>query len=147
MPTPATESVALHFRAPLRSRNGAYRKRYGDCRVPHRWPENERLATWVRRMRKYRRRGGLTAGQVEQLDRLGFAWDVEYARRWERMYAALVAYRKRHGHCRVSTLSPIDAKLGNWVRAQRAKYRKGTLSPERIRRLEELGFEWEGKAE
>jgi len=76
---------------------------------------------------------------------MGFAWDVEYEQRWERMYLALAKYRKKHGHCRVSTLSPTDAKLGNWVRTQRVRKRKGTLDAEHIRRLDQLGFAWEGR--
>jgi hypothetical protein len=123
-----------------------YRERHGDCRVPNRWPENERLATWVVRTRKYRRANRVTPAQVRQLDGLGFVWESEYTDRWERMYAALVAYRRRHGHCRVSTLSPTDSKLGNWVRTQRGMHRKGTLDPERFRRLDRLGFTWDARA-
>ena len=32
--------------------------------------------------------------------------------------------------------------LGRWVSQQRQNHKKGTLSEERIRQLEEIGFEW-----
>ena len=54
----------------------AYRKRYGDCRVPRIWPEDPRLASWVSRMRTARRRNQLTQAEIRELTKLGFCWNA-----------------------------------------------------------------------
>ena len=59
---------------------------------------------------------------------------------WQRRLQELAAFKKRFGHCDVSTLSKNHASLGNWVRTQRGRRRQGHLSKERIRLLDELGF-------
>jgi len=33
-------------------------------------------------------------------------------------------------------------RLGYWQTTQRGNYKKGKLSPDRIKRLEEIGFKW-----
>jgi helicase associated protein len=38
---------------------------------------------------------------------------------------------------------PEDTALGAWVSNQRASKKRGALSPERVHRLEELGFVWD----
>jgi hypothetical protein len=55
-----------------------------------------------------------------------------------------------HGDARVnaSYQHPADdLKLGNWVSAQRARYKAKTISDEEIRRLERLGFMWDPRAQ
>lgn len=37
-------------------------------------------------------------------------------------------------------------KLGEWFSKQRRNYNKGNISEERIYKLEDLGFEWDGMA-
>jgi hypothetical protein len=54
----------------------------------------------------------------------------------------LLAFKRQFGHCRVSTLSKTHASLRNWVRTQRSKRRKGNLTEEQIRLLNELNFTW-----
>jgi hypothetical protein len=49
-----------------------------------------------------------------------------------RRYAELVAYKNRHGHCRVSQLGKYR-KLGVWVAVQRVRLRKNQLSDTRVR--------------
>jgi len=61
---------------------------------------------------------------------------------WERRLKELEAFKKEHGHCRVSTLSKDHARLGRWVNTMRGYRRQGKLSEERIRRLNQLGFVW-----
>jgi hypothetical protein len=120
-----------------------YRKEYGECNVPHKWPKNRALARWVRTMRLLKRRNQLTEARIRQLDKLGFVWDRSKQQRWETMCAALADYRRLYGHCRVSTVSKTHRTLGNWVRNQRGKRKRGKLSAEQIRRLDQLGFAWE----
>ncbi len=58
------------------------------------------------------------------------------------MLAALVAFRKKYGHCRVpANYKPCPA-LGRWAAAQRYKKKIGELSPEKIKALDRQGFVW-----
>ena len=61
---------------------------------------------------------------------------------WEKHFNELKEFKKQHGHCLVSTLSKTHATLGNWVRTQRQRRKRGILSEEQIRRLDRLGFIW-----
>ncbi len=119
-----------------------YKRVHGDYNVPYDWSGNPYLGTWVRGQRFTRKANGLEQSRIEQLGKLGFAWDYfEY--QWESKYAALVIFREEYGHCRVSTLSKPHAALANWVRTMRVRKRQGKLSAERIRRLDLLGFIWD----
>ncbi len=121
----------------------AYRTEHGDCNVPAYWPENPRLATWVGRQRHFRKLNALPQDRLERLDKIGFVW-TGTGEAWESKYAALVEYQRIHGHCRVPPLFKDPPSLGHWVSRMRRFKRRGTLSEERIRRLDELGFAWEG---
>jgi len=120
----------------------AHRAKHGDCNVPAYWSENPRLASWVQRQRTSRRLSTLTQDRLKRLDKIGFVW-AKVGKAWESKYAALVEFQRIHGHCRVSTLSKDHASLGNWVRTQRGRRRRGQLSQEQIRSLDRLGFSWE----
>jgi len=54
-------------------------------------------------------------------------------------------FKEREGNCRVPAKHKEgDFKLGNWVVNQRTN--KDTYTPERIERLNALGFVWDGRA-
>ena len=65
------------------------------------------------------------------------AWDLT----WETQYKKLVAYKTRHGHCRVPQRYE-DRTLASWVATQRVRKQKGSLSEERIYALNSIGFVW-----
>jgi len=71
--------------------------------------------------------------QSPLLNEVGFAWNKSW--RLER-------YIEAHGDCLVPRhfKTKEGVKLGNWVSCQR--YRKGSLSEEQTRRLNEVGFVW-----
>lgn len=81
----------------------------------------------------------LTAEQMQRLDGLGFCWDAREAN-WEQRFAELVAIKQQRGHCDVPRDWPENPELAGWVLRQR--YREHTLGPERIKKLEGLGFRW-----
>jgi hypothetical protein len=116
-----------------------YRERAGHCRVPQRHEERDfRLGQWVGNQRTGK--DTLSEERRQRLDKLGFVWDV-LETNWDEGFRHLTRYREREGHCRV----PRDHKedgfpLGKWVHDQRR--RKGTISEDRKRRLNELGFVW-----
>ena len=68
--------------------------------------------------------------------------------KWDDMFSQLVLFESEHKHCDVPTTFPENQKLANWVMAQRSAYKKkmagkhSTMTDDRIRRLEEIGFRW-----
>jgi hypothetical protein len=63
------------------ARLAAYKKEHGDCNVPRRWAEDQRLGGWVHDQRTRKKaldRGdaspGMTAARAVKLEALGFAW-------------------------------------------------------------------------
>src|SRR5437660_3050872 len=57
------------------------------------------------------------------------------------MFRALVAYKAKHGDCKVPNQWIDNPHLARWASKQRQ--RRTELSKERIKRLEEIGFVWE----
>lgn len=59
-----------------------FRKRYGHCDVPTKYPSNQSLATWVNRQRgQYKlfragKQSSINLSRFEALEQLGFRWEV-----------------------------------------------------------------------
>ena len=118
--------------------------RTGHCRVTGKQVEDGlKLGTWVEKQRA--KKAELTPGQVLRLDSLGFAWDP-INEQWAEAFAALQRFRKREGHCMVTSDHVEDGlKLGTWVEKQRARRKK--LPPDRFKSLDSLGFSWNPRSE
>lgn len=117
-----------------------YKTRHGDCNVPQRWTENQRLANWVCNQRQFKRKGSLSKARIARLEQHGFVWNP-ISDFWEKMFAALVDHKRKHGHCNVPTKWKENRQLASWVVNQRS--RRALLGEDRIRRLEEAGFQWQ----
>jgi hypothetical protein len=117
-----------------------YKSRHGDCNVPQCWPANQRLANWVNTQRQFKRKGTLSKVRAKKLEELRFVWN-SISGFWDRMFAALVEYKRNHGHCNVPTKWMENRQLASWVVNQRS--RRALLGKDRIRRLEEAGFQWQ----
>lgn len=76
---------------------------------------------------------------VEEMSEVGKDWFV--------MYKELCRYESKFGDCRVKTSYHGDQTrhLGNWVKAQRKKYRAKKLSEKEISLLNNIEFIWYGK--
>ncbi len=139
----------------------AYKKRFGHCDVPARWSENKSLAHWVDNQRCWRRKGILKEDRMKRLDEIGFSWMTLYNRDrpprsfdkwvsandelWDYMFAALLDYKKKHGHCIVKPNDGMDGRLHKWVQKHRIADRKNSLRKDRRQRLDEIGFVWDSK--
>jgi hypothetical protein len=117
----------------------AHKKVFGDCNVPKEWPENPKLGAWANTQRQDWKKGRLNKERTRRLEQLGFVWDLKNAK-WEKMFSALVEYRDSHGDCNVPARWPENPQLGLW--ASNIRRRKESLSDEKVRRLDELGFVW-----
>ena len=115
-----------------------FQKRCGHCRVPLSWPEFRPLARWSLWQRE--KHGSLSLRQLRRLYELGFPFG-RFERHWLRRFFELVDYKQRHHHCNVSPKQKGCTELGQWVRTQR--YDRKRLALHRLRRLNEVGFEWD----
>ena len=61
---------------------------------------------------------------------------------WEQRFKELKAFKKRYGHCNVPSIYPPNPALGHWTRSVRKAKKHGTLTKERVRRFDDLGFCW-----
>jgi superfamily II DNA or RNA helicase len=121
-----------------------YRERFGNCEVPHLWPENRPLGHWTSIQRRRQAQGRLEAERFQRLNALGFVWSPAQ-KLWEKRYAELQAFKAQHGHCNVPQRHARYRQLGTWVNTLRRLWQSGQLSAEKAQRLEQLGFDWEPK--
>lgn len=110
-------------------------------------PKDKNLKAWLLRQRKNYKNGTLTKEQITLLEEIGMCWELPD--QWESMLEQAKMYAAECGNLDVSaTYKTADGlSLGRWLMDQRAAYRKGTLSTDRIKQLESIGFEWESPLE
>jgi hypothetical protein len=58
------------------------------------------------------------------------------------MYTILLKYKREHGDCNLPVSWPENQKLRWWVQNQRSAKKAKKLSADKVRRLEEIGFQW-----
>lgn len=133
-----------------------YKRQNGHCNVPWQYGSNKQLSRWVCSQRfqyKKARQGHhsfITPDRVEALNKIGFDWSPidKYRGTWQQRYKELVEFKKIHGHCNVSQRYKPNKRLGLWVNNQRHWFKHkydGNVKDnidERVRLLEEIGFEW-----
>jgi hypothetical protein len=123
------------------TRFAAFQKKHG-ARYHIKLKEHAELDEWVRL--QLHSKGKLSAYKKEKLNAIHFLWDRSghyWDERWERMYEALVVFKRKHGHCDVPQKYPPDQSLASWVNGQRMK----KLSPEKKKKLMALGFSWKNE--
>lgn len=104
------------------------------------------LGGWVSEQRKKKKNGSLPQYRIDKLNEVGFVWKVrkDSDEIWTNNYNLLVQYYEKNNHVNVKYNEVYnDFNMGNWVSKQRSAYHKGTLSPDRIEKLEAIGFLWE----
>ncbi len=114
------------------------------CLVPAQWPNNPSLARWVDQQRRDYRLKQLPDDKIARMEALGFIWDSK-AIFWEEMFAALTEYREQQGNCLVPDNDPALSQLAWWVAAQRKARQSEQLEPERLLRLDAIGFIWDAQ--
>ena len=121
-----------------------YETREGDCDLPgNHKEENENIGTWVQHQRAAKTNGILSSKRIKQLNSIDMVWNTR-DQQWEDMFALLVQYNAREGHCKVPFQHTEENKnLGIWVGNQRKAKKKGKLDPKRRRKLDDLGIQWE----
>jgi len=97
-------------------------------------------------VRGLKRQGNLSKQKIDQLNNLGIEWDPLDAQ-WENGFSHALEYYRQNGHLYVlaAYICSDGYQLGKWLSHQRRYKRKGTISEERISKLNSLVFDWEPK--
>jgi hypothetical protein len=118
----------------------------GDARVPSSYViDGFRLGEWATGQRSLHAKGDLAADRARRLQELpDWTWNTR-ADKWEAGFTTLLRYVEDNVYARVPQSCVFDGyPLGQWVSNQRQSRRKGTLDPDRERRLQELpDWTWE----
>jgi hypothetical protein len=125
----------------------AYVQEHGDAHCGFRDSDDSALARWCRKQRSDHSKGHLSDSQIQQLRDVHFEFDGERAE-WMRWYLELKQFMKRNAAVQASDWEIQTAQkelyLTNWCAVQRIARRSGVMNEERVKMLDELGFEWSG---
>ena len=116
----------------------AYFEKHGNIDVPSSYEPEDEDGVWLYDFLKRCRlkKDHMYERQIMMLDSLGMDWTVIDP--WEEKFELLVQYKNEHGHCDV----PGDeGELGYWVAYQR----KNPPEEDKKKRLDKIGFEWDGR--
>jgi Helicase associated domain len=113
-----------------------FQRQHGHCLVSRNQHDAvyPGLGAWVITQRGNRHT--MEAERIQQLDSIGFVWDVLDAK-WNAKFEQLCQYQAIHGDCKVNR-SHQDQKLASWVGHLREKWTE--LSPDRQAKLQSIGF-------
>jgi len=106
--------------------------------------EGYQLGSWQSEQRKHYKKGILSSVRIERLEDIGFTWDL-FDEKFEKGFQETLLYKERTGNPNApgGYKTAEGFTLGTWQQRHRYNYRQGTMSPERIKQLEEIGFTWE----
>jgi superfamily II DNA or RNA helicase len=119
-----------------------YHAANGNSDVPNQWPEDIKLASWVSQQRQRRKNNLLSQEEVCLLDELEFTWQFRERGNWDDRLSELIQYKAKNGNFEAPLNCAEFPKLGRFVRNMRAKLNNGTLLPDRIAKLDAIGFNW-----
>lgn len=129
-----------------------YRQHHGDCLVPHKYEANPQLGIWIGEQRynfkkfKEGRPSSMSQERFVLLNKLDFVWFVPDIL-WNERLGELKEYIAIHGPGSQPAWKE-NRKLRYWISAQnringkRLNGEKTLLTDERIKKLNEVGFQW-----
>jgi ankyrin repeat protein len=135
----AEDGIKVSWRA-MYEQLVSYHAVHGNAEVPHRWPDDPKLGTWVGAQRQRRKQDQLNQAQIDLLDQIGFTWTLRERGNWEDRLQELAEFKVLHGHFNVPTHYSAAPKLYQFVISTRHQYKTGTLEQGRIMLLDQIGF-------
>jgi superfamily II DNA or RNA helicase len=122
-----------------------YKERTGNPNAPagYKTAEGLQLGRWQSTQRDNYKRGNLSPDRIARLEKNGFTW-APFEKQFEKGFQETLCYKNSTGNPNATQTykTPEGYRLGSWQNKQRGNYKKGELSPERMKRLEEIGFKW-----
>lgn len=116
-----------------------YKHKHGHCSIPQSYKPDPSFVSWAHRQKITKKT--MKAYRKEKLTSIGFVWGISPELKWEESFLKLVDFKKNHGHCNVPNRYKSHLFLARWISTQRTK--KSSLSCERKKRLDDLGFTWD----
>ena len=96
------------------------------------------LGLWCQHQRDDYRKGKLNENRIKQLNDFGFGWDP-LNDIWEHNFQLFLQHKEETGSFYVPVdLVYKDVKLGLWLTHQRTKFKEGSLSLSRVKRLQDV---------
>lgn len=117
-----------------------YKKEYGHCNVSS--THDKSLASWVQNQRTQYKKSKLSEERINMLNLIGFSWYGSTDDLWFTRYEQLKQYKSKKGDCNVPGTYEENQPLANWVNYQRRSRLYTKLSKDRIKMLNDIGFEW-----
>ena len=118
-----------------------YKEKHGNFSVPEKDKENSKLFFWIKNQIKFYRFNLLSTYQIDKLNSVGFSWNRRNDK-WNENFDKLCAYKEKHGN----TLVPKSKKASHfakWVSKQRQAFKRNKISPDRLGKLNSIGFDFD----
>lgn len=119
---------------------------YGNLDIPtnYKSTDGKHLGNWILRQRHLYKSNTLTNEQIKKLDSIGMDWMDRVDRVWENGLLEAKNYSEEYGNLSVpkNYRSNTDFPLGIWIQRQRSLYKNKKISENRIKRLTDLGMNW-----
>jgi superfamily II DNA or RNA helicase len=145
-----------------------YKTEYNTFLIAKDFPQYDHLKKWLTEQKRLFKSNTLPKEKIDKLNELGYSFNLNYQGKkftyevnpslkeersqkknsrqttWESTYLELLNFKVKYGHCQVLR-SFEDKTLANFVSRQRFLFKKGNLEPDKIEKLQILGFEFETK--
>ena len=119
---------------------------HGNLDVPtnFRSKDGKHLGNWIFRQRQLYKSNVLTEEQIKKLDSIGMDWMDRVDRIWEIRFLEAKNYSEEYGNLSVpkNYRTKTDFPLGIWIQKQRSLYKNNKISEDRIKRLTDVGMNW-----
>ena len=121
----------------------AFYSEHGNLNIPQKYvcSDGYHLGHWIIGIRAKYKAGNLPSDRIAELESLGIEWERKQ-NAWEKGYAHAKAYFDTHGNMNISTVYVCEDgyKLGQWKRGQLRTIKSGTIKPDRLEMLRNVGI-------
>ena len=110
--------------------------------------EGNSIGQWKRDIKKEYKKGKLSEEQQRRLEEAGMIWNEGKTKEQQKTTEEKIEYLIKRGNIGSIKANEKDEKgnpIGQWKRDIKKEYKKGKLSEEQQRRLEEAGMIWNEK--
>ncbi|MBI5674921.1 MAG: Helicase associated domain protein [Nitrospirae bacterium] len=122
-----------------------YKEEFADANAPqsYKTPDGYKLGMWQATQKQAQQKGKLDTEKAKRLEYIGVKWAMP-DKTFEFWIQETLRYKKQtsDSNAPVNYITPKGYKLGSWQHNQRQNYKKGKLGTEKIKMLEEIGFNW-----
>lgn len=118
--------------------------------------QNKKLYSWVRTQKKLWNDGNLQPLRLEKFNEIGYSFVESYREkksvvlkikvndlRWDEKFELFKKYYESNNTFYIQMTDKANEKLRVWVQSQISNFRRKKLSPEKVDRLDSIGFRFE----